>query len=631
MMAQIQKLSPLLANQIAAGEVVERPAAIVKELLENSIDAGATQIDVEIEQAGKTLIRIRDNGCGIPADQLPLAVERHATSKLNRPEDLMQIATLGFRGEALASICAVSRVCLQSAIAGQTAGWQVDVMGAEVELRSKPVAHPQGTTLEVRDLFFNIPARKKFLRGDKTEFDHIELLVKRVALSHFAIGISLTHNHKPLFRLKPASTQLEAERRIAQLIDAEFLASALVVDAQAGDLRLTGWMGLPSYARSQPDQQYFFVNQRAVRDRVVQHAIKQAYADILHHQRHPVYVLSLQLPFNQVDVNVHPTKHEVRFRESRQVHDFLFSSLHRVMAQTRPQDRVQRYTLAVQSSEDDEVAEPRPYNLTLKENISETENIFRTENISLISATPQPIHFPQPAFLPTQIFVQPSLPPQSFNEPNPAEVPPLGYALAQLHGIFILAQSAAGLIVVDMHAAHERIRYEALKAAYHTSAIPSQTLVMPRTINVSVAEAEIAEDYQSALLKFGLDVRRVGEQSVAIYSVPMLLANTDVENLLKAVLTDALAWQQDNGQLIEPTVAEEALTLLPIEQCVNQLLATMACHGAVRANRNLSIGEMNALLRQMESCDRSGQCNHGRPTWSLLSLSDLDKLFWRGQ
>jgi DNA mismatch repair protein MutL len=626
----IHRLSPLLANQIAAGEVVERPAAIVKELLENSLDAGATQIDIELEQAGKTLIRIRDNGCGISAEDLPLAVERHATSKLTQPDELMRIATLGFRGEALASICSVARVCLQSATAEQDSGWQIDVAGADANVRSKPVAHPVGTTLAVRDLFFNIPARKKFLRGDKTEFTHIETLIKRVALSHFQVGISLTHNHKEIFRLKPATDQLEQERRIAQIIGKEFLSSALVVDVSHGEMRLSGWMGLPSCARSQPDEQYFFVNQRAVRDRVVQHAIKQAYADVLHHQRHPIYVLSLDLPFAQVDVNVHPTKHEVRFRDGRQVHDFLFSTLHRVMADTRPQHRLdryegQRYEIPQAQEVDNQVAEP----------VSIFQNVQQA-SLPLTSLPLKPSVEPLASFSTdfSSSFKKPSF--SSFAPPSTAwtppvkaaEVPPLGFALAQLQGIYILAQNAHGLILVDMHAAHERITYESLKTAYHDNRMPSQVLALPRTLTVSVAEADVAELYQPEFKKLALDVRRIGEEQLAIYALPSLLMQANIEQLIKDVLTDALAWEQqtDDNEGEDTTLAPTSL-----QQYVNQLLATLACHGSVRANRSLSIGEMNALLRQMEACERSGQCNHGRPTWALLSMKDLDQLFWRGQ
>jgi DNA mismatch repair protein MutL len=658
-MPVIQRLSPLLANQIAAGEVVERPAAIVKELLENSLDAGATQIDIELEQAGKSLIRIRDNGCGIAADDLPLALERHATSKLHQPDDLMQIATLGFRGEALASICSVARVCLQSNTADQDSGWQIDIAGADADARGKPVAHPVGTTLEVRDLFFNIPARKKFLRGDKTEFVHIETLIKRVALSHFHVGISLTHNHKEIFRLKPATQQLEQERRIAQLIGKDFLSSALVVNVSHGELRLSGWMGLPSCARSQPDEQYFFVNQRAVKDRVVQHAIKQAYADVLHHQRHPVYVLSLDLPYAQVDVNVHPTKHEVRFREGRQVHDFLFSTLHRVMADTRPQHRLQSYAQAnatQHDQSDDEMAEPTANAYRLQQSslllneCATSENGF-TENALTASTSPgmstAPIFktdfsatFKNPTFGSTAFnnkILNPSsgpIPPltsksfadQSSSHQSSRDVPPLGFALAQLQGIYILAQNAQGLILVDMHAAHERITYESLKTAYQQHHMPSQVLAIPRTLNVSSAQADVAERYQQEFQKFALDVRRVGEDQLAIYALPSLLFQSNVEQLVKDILTDALTWEQQMDDVDTDTIAQ-----VQLEQYVNQLLATMACHGSVRANRSLSLAEMNALLRQMEVCERSGQCNHGRPTWALLSMKDLDKLFWRGQ
>lgn len=653
----IQRLSPLLANQIAAGEVVERPAAIVKELLENSLDAGATQIDIELEQAGKSLIRIRDNGCGIKAEELPLAVERHATSKLHLPDDLMQIATLGFRGEALASICSVARVCLQSATAEQETGWQMDIAGTDTDVRGKPVAHPVGTTLEVRDLFFNIPARKKFLRGDKTEFAHIETLIKRVALSHFHVGISLTHNHKEIFRLKPASQQLEQERRIAQLIGKEFLDSALVVNVNHGELRLSGWMGLPSCARSQPDEQYFFVNQRAVKDRVVQHAIKQAYADVLHHQRHPIYVLSLDLPFAQVDVNVHPTKHEVRFRESRQVHDFLFSTLHRVMADTRPQHRLQSYAAATHATDDcqsdrqcDEVAEPvvSGYRLQQSSLIFNGRAPLNASNSShpvesVVSASPDeaiaPIFktdfsapFKTPAFNARGFHALPTVPGMltpptiALASPTTTDTPPLGFALSQLMGIYILAQNAQGLILVDMHAAHERITYEKLKTAYQQQRMPSQVLAMPRSLNVSRAQADVAERYQQEFQKFALDVRRVGENQLAIYALPSLLFQANVEQLVKDILTNALTWQQQVDDTGADTIAH-----VQLEQCVNQLLATLACHGSVRANRSLSVAEMNALLRQMEDCERSGQCNHGRPTWALLNMKDLDKLFWRGQ
>ncbi len=624
-MSRIHLLSPQLANQIAAGEVVERPASVVKEIMENAIDAGSTKISVEVEQGGVKLIRIRDDGKGIDKDDLPLALSRHATSKITALEDLEAVASLGFRGEALASISSVSRLTLSSRAEGQESGWQVRAEGRDMEAEVSPAAHPQGTTVEMRDLFFNTPARRKFLKTENTEYRHLEEVVKRMALSRFDLQFQLSNNNRVVHQLKPAISEQMKERRIASLLGADFINSALNVDiaAEASGLRLWGWIGLPTYSRSQADQQYFFVNGRIIRDKLVTHAIRQAYADVLYNGRHPCYVLYLELDPALVDVNVHPTKHEVRFREGRLVHDFIFRSIHRVIGESRPGDRTQEATPG--------------FGTNLQQQVEPLNQSFEQQRISLPSESNSPGAFnfsayqaakPSQGQIQQQMAGYAALHPQTpgltaeissvgatLDAASTADIPPLGFAVAQLHGIYILSQSAQGMVVVDMHAAHERIVYERMKSAWESEGVRSQPLLVPVTLNVSEAEAEIAAEQADLFKQLGFSLERLAQESIVIREVPVSLARSDVSLLVRDVLSDMKVYG----------------TSRRIEESINELLGTMACHGSVRANRQLTIPEMNALLRDMEATERSGQCNHGRPTYVQLTMGELDKLFLRGQ
>lgn len=632
-MKRIALLSQRLANQIAAGEVVERPASVVKELLENSVDAGAARIDVEIEQGGSKLIRIRDDGQGINKEDLALALSRHATSKIADLDDLENIASLGFRGEALASISSVSRLLLasRSADATDSGGWQVEAAGQEMTPSLAPAAHPQGTTVEVRDLFFNMPARKKFLRTENTEFSRIDEVVKRLALSRFELAFSLRHNQRTVHQLQAAQSMQEKQRRIGLVCGPAFLEHTVYIDIEASGLRLWGWVCLPTFSRSQPDLQYFYVNGRVIRDKLVSHAVKQAYRDVLFHGRHPAFVLYLELQPTLVDVNVHPTKHEVRFRDQRLVHDFLFRSLHKALADVRPADHMETPPAGTESSSaspdgSGSPVQQVPLGLRLDESTGE------------LYAPPdaQPVSFSGPVgsgYTGSSVAAaggdrggwRPGAAPgvssladqaalyQRLSED--AEVPPLGYALAQLHGVYILAQNQHGLIVVDMHASHERITYEHMKNASDSQSVKAQPLLVPISIAVSQAEAQCAEAQADELGTLGFDIARVADESIIVRQVPSILARADIEQLVRDVLADVL----EHGR------SER------ISAYRDELLSTMACHGSVRANRHLSVAEMNALLRDMERTERSGQCNHGRPTWVYQSMSDLDKLFLRGQ
>lgn len=605
--ARIKLLSQRLCNQIAAGEVVERPASVVKELLENSLDAGADRIEIDLEQGGVKLVRIRDNGMGVDKDDLPLALSRHATSKISTLEDLEAIASLGFRGEALASISSVSRLTLISRTHGADSAWQVQAEGREMAASVSPAAHPAGTCVEVRDLFFNTPARRKFLRTEQTEFQRIEDMIKRVALSRFGVGFTVQHNQRVIHRFEKAFTDAEKQRRVAQVCGPAFIEHAVHIDFSSNDLRLYGWVSLPTFSRSQQDLQYFYVNGRVIRDKLVGHAVRQAYRDVLFEGRHPAFVLYLEVDPNLVDVNVHPTKHEVRFRDSRLVHDFLFSALHRALAQVRPADQLAAPAAPVVS--------PIPPGAELSEQTRMPLYSPGSVSYGFASAPPAPsLRDVRNQMAGYDLLRSPAPPPAALPD-TPADLPPLGYAVAQLHGIFILAQNAQGLIIVDMHAAHERLTYEYMKNAASEDGIKVQPLLVPVAVAVSEAEADCAEQYQQQLAALGLGVERLGPETVSIRQVPVILKNANVEQLLRDVLSDL----REHG------------TTDRIEAARDELLATMACHSAVRANRQLTIPEMNALLRDMERTERSGQCNHGRPTWHLLTIADLDKLFMRGQ
>ncbi|HET8849854.1 MAG TPA: DNA mismatch repair endonuclease MutL [Marinobacter sp.] len=634
-MPHIKLLSPRLANQIAAGEVVERPASVVKELVENALDAGATRVDVDVEQGGVKLIRVRDDGGGIDEADLPLALSRHATSKIITLDDLEAVGTLGFRGEALASISSVSRLALTSRTEAQEAAARVEVEGRDMDARISPAAHPVGTTVEVRDLFFNTPARRKFLRTEKTEFNHVDECIRRQALSRFDTGFTLRHNQKVVQSLRPAETDLDKERRIGSLCGQQFIDNAVIIDAEATGLRLWGWVALPTFSRSQADLQYFFVNGRVIRDKLVAHAVRQAYRDVLYNNRHPAFVLYLEVDPATVDVNVHPTKHEVRFRDSRLVHDFIFRTLHRALADVRPDDHL-RGAVAQSFSREAGGAfasgaapqNPYPYN-----------SAGPSSGSAPPGARSQPAHAPQEWKASDQMAFYQSLNegggvaaeprtadafPASASE-RPAvmptqpqgsdEEPPLGYAIAQLHGIYILAQNRTGMIVVDMHAAHERITYERMKRALADQDLKSQPLLVPVSLAVSQKEAALAENHGEELQHLGLQIERIGPETLAVRQIPALLRGADTEQLVRDVLADLIEHGQSDR----------------VQAVTHELLGTMACHGSVRANRQLTIPEMNSLLRDMEATERSGQCNHGRPTWTVVTLPELDKLFLRGR
>jgi len=589
----IRLLPPQLVNQIAAGEVVERPASVIKEVLENSLDAGARRVDIDVEQGGRALLRVRDDGIGIARDELALALARHATSKIASLEDLEQVASLGFRGEALPSIASVSRLTLTSRTAESDAGWRVSGDGSERMMTPEPAAHPHGTTVEIRDLFFNTPARRKFLRAEATEFKHIEDVVRRIALSRFSVDITLNHNQRALWRLPAAQTRAQRDQRIAKLCGQPFIEQSLFVEHAAAGLSLSGWIAQPTFSRSQADLQYFFVNGRMVRDKLIAHAVRQAYQDVLFHGRHPAFVLYLDIDPTAVDVNVHPAKHEVRFRDSRLVHDFLFRSLHEALADVRP-------------SVAEAVAEAAALSAA---------PTFATVSRDFTQQQPMPLrvaeHIETYAALHPHVESAAMLVPVMQSESDA----PLGYALAQLHGIFILAQNAAGLVLVDMHAAHERITYERLKRASEGEGIRAQPLLVPVPVAVSEREAALAEEAVNVFAELGLEIGRLGPEQLVVRQVPALLRNADVVALVRDVLSD---------------MSEHGISTR-LREAHNAVLSTMACHGSVRANRQLSIAEMNALLRDMEQTERSGQCNHGRPTWVQLRLEELDRLFLRGQ
>lgn len=628
---RIQLLSPRLANQIAAGEVVERPASVIKELLENCLDAGAKRIDVEVEQGGVKLLRVRDDGGGIPADDLPLALARHATSKIRELEDLERVMSLGFRGEALASISSVSRLTMTSRTADAEQAWQVETEGRDMQPRVQPAAHPVGTSVEVRDLFFNTPARRKFLRAEKTEFDHLQEVIKRLALARFDVAFHLRHNGKTILSLHEAKDEASRARRVGAVCSPGFLEQALPIEVERNGLHLWGWVGLPTFSRSQPDLQYFYVNGRMVRDKLVAHAVRQAYRDVLYNGRHPTFVLFFEVDPAVVDVNVHPTKHEVRFRDSRMVHDFLYGTLHRALAEVRPDDQLAppgATTLTVQRPTGQEAGEFGPQGeMRLSETVLEAPVAARAwQPGSSSGGSGGGYSYPQsrPEMPPLQeaqgtykAYFAP-LPEQSAPQSLPEstqDVPPLGYALAQLKGIYILAENAHGLVLVDMHAAHERITYERLKTAMACEGLRGQPLLVPESIAVSEREADCAEEHSGWFSKLGFELQRLGPETLAIRQIPALLKQAEATQLVRDVLADLLEYGTSDR----------------IQAHLNELLGTMACHGAVRANRRLTLPEMNALLRDMETTERSGQCNHGRPTWTQLGLDELDKLFLRGR
>ncbi len=611
---RIHSLPTQLVNQIAAGEVVERPSSVVKELVENCFDAGAKQITIDIEQGGARLIKIRDDGCGIVKEDLPLALSRHATSKISTLQDLEQVSSMGFRGEALPSISSVARLTLISRTADANCAWSVTADGSEKNFDPQPDPHPLGTTIDVRDLFYNTPARRKFLKTEKTEFAHIETLVKRMALSRFDISFTLSHNHKEILNLKAADSERDKELRIAEICGSSFIENAVKIEFAASGLELSGWVGLPTFSRSQQDMQFFYVNGRLIKDKLVSHAVKQAYHDVLFHGRHPVFVLYLTLDPTLVDVNAHPAKLEVRFREGRLVHDFLFTALHRSLADIRPEHLITQI---------DTIDPAQP------EQLSEHDNEPKPRSTFTASHSSRP---PQQSSLPLTVSESIRAYAALYPEDKPIEHQPfetsvaapsltstsnhpLGYAIAHIHNIYILAETPKGVILVDTHAAHERVTYERLKQQYHNGTVPSQPLLLPIKINVTSAEADLAEQEYEFFMSFGFELNRSGPETITLRATPALLRNIDKEKLIRDVLADILVHGLSNR----------------IQDNTNRLLASIACHGSVRAHRRLTIDEMNTLLRDMEQTERIGQCNHGRPTWIEFSMNELDKFFMRGQ
>lgn len=592
---RIQALPSQLINQIAAGEVVERPASVIKELVENSLDAGADRIDVTIEQGGARLIRVRDNGNGIHSDDLVLALSRHATSKIRSLEELEKVSSMGFRGEALPSIASVSRLTIDSCAEGESVGWTVRGDGSDRVGEATPSAHPRGTTVEVRDLFYNTPARRKFMRTEKTEFGHVETQLKRLALGRFEVAFSLTHNRREVFSLPLALQQAEQERRLSSLLGSSFLEQAIHLQREQAGLRLSGWVARPVFSRSQADMQYFYVNGRMIRDKLVTHAVRQAFQDVLFHGRHPAYVLYLELDPMLVDVNVHPAKHEVRFRDSRMVHSYIYRSLHQLLAETRPGHEVDTGSGEIMPLDSGPATPVRAFQRPLGLQVREQQTAYHSafEMQRPLPVTDDPIE-------------------QSTTE---EEVPPLGFALAQLKGVYILAENRSGLLLVDMHAAHERITYERFKKAMEQGQISRQPLLVPVSVAVSSREATLAEEHASLFNELGLEVDRLSAETLVVRAIPILLRGADAEKLLRDILSDIVVYGTSER----------------IRNEINTVLATMACHGSVRASRRLTPEEMNALLRDMERTERSDQCNHGRPTWVQLDMERLDRLFLRGQ
>jgi len=590
-MAAIRILPDQLVNQIAAGEVVERPSSALKELLENSLDAGARDIQVALEQGGTRRIRVQDDGAGITRDELPLALARHATSKIETLEDLERVGTLGFRGEALASIASVANLSITSRRADARHAWRIEARGGALA-EAVPAALEQGTVVDVLDLYFNTPARRKFLKTEATEYAHAEESFRRAALSRPDVAFALSHNGRPTWRL-PAQ---DLEHRLAEILGKAFRDASVAFDEGTGPLRIHGAAGLPAAAKASRDAQYLFVNGRFVRDKLLAHGVREAYRDVLHGDRHPAFAIFLELPPELVDVNVHPTKTEVKFRDGRAVHQFVLHAVQKALARTQPGGvaaapapspawlaRVTG-TAPHQDSVPLGVGEPLAFYDRLFGRAGNPAATTRTETV-LAEAPPT------------------------------AQAPPLGYALAQLGGVYVLAQNREGLVVVDMHAAHERIVYERLKLALDAAAIPTQQLLIPATLVATGLEVACVEENGALLAQLGFEMAALSPTSLVVRSVPVLLRDADPAVLARDVLHE-----------IAEVGSSRALT-----DRRDDMLGTLACHGAVRANRALTIPEMNALLRDMEETERSGQCNHGRPTWYQFSMADLDKLFMRGR
>ncbi|MDH3440449.1 MAG: DNA mismatch repair endonuclease MutL [Gammaproteobacteria bacterium] len=583
----IRQLPEHLVNQIAAGEVVERPSSVVKELVENSLDAGARAINIDIQAGGQKLIRIRDDGSGIPKNEIPLALSRHATSKISSLDDLEAVASLGFRGEALPSIASVARLSLTSN-QGDSA-WQVNADNGQISDPS-PAAHPPGTTVEVHDLFYNTPARRKFLRTERTEFGHIDKWIRRLALARPDVAFSVTHNGRSVLNLKTALDDEGRIRRIGKICGDAFASQVLSVQRESDSMALSGYVGLPTYNRSQADMQFWFVNGRSISDKTLNHAARHAYRDVLFHGRFPAYVLYLSMDPALVDANAHPAKHEVRFRDGRSIHGFVAQAIEYLLKDTRPggHDVIPLPANVIRSTVYQQSAMSLPTGSGATGAVSDALSTYQA--LTGVAMTETKL-------------------------PEAGAVPPLGFAIAQLAGIYILAENEAGLVVVDMHAAHERIVYEKLKDSFDDKAVIRQPLLVPTSISVSESEASLAEESAELFVRLGLAIDRSGPTSLVLREVPALLKQSDAEALVRDILADLRESGSSNR----------------VEDTCHDMLATMACHHSVRANRQMTHPEMNALLREMETTERADQCNHGRPTWTSISLAELDRLFLRGQ
>ena len=596
-MTTIKILNRQLVDQIAAGEVIERPASVLKELLENSLDAGAQQIDVEIEKGGTGLIQVRDDGEGIAGDQLLLALQRHATSKIADLDDLASVSSYGFRGEALASIVSVSQLTITSARADQKSGWQISTSGSIDDVQAEPAAHPVGTTVAIRDLFFNVPVRRRYLRSERAEMRQINKVLRQTALGCFSCGFSMKTAQRTVWRSGAAMTAEAREQRLAAVLGKDFIEQSISIAHQNNDFRLWGWVGQPTFSRAQSDMQFFYVNGRIVRDRRLDYAIRQAWADVMYNRQHPVFVLYLELAPDEVDVNVHPTKTEVRFRQPDAVNHFLFSTLNRLLSNLRPSTQPSPARL--------------PENMLPSQSTGTAANGNLSPGLTLRDGRQESASYRQLAEERSDdrgnLLQENSL--------DQTEIPPMGYAISQLRGIFILAENSQGLIVVDIHAAHERIVYEQLKNNYYRSAIASQKLLIPLNIEVSDSDADCFEQNQQEFTRLGFEISRSGEQSLLLRQIPELLNIKASERLVRDVISDL----------------QELGTSRRIDESLNNILSTMACHSAIRANDQLSKTEMNQLLRDMENTENSGQCNHGRPTWVSLSEDQLNRLFLRGR
>ena len=586
----IKLLSDLIINQISAGEVIERPASALKEILENSVDAGALEVKVQLEEGGVKLIRVADNGDGISKNDLPLALTPHATSKIKTLEDLQKIGSLGFRGEALASIASVSNLVLASRKLEEKHAWQIQAKGGRLS-QPEPSSLAVGVTVEVHDLYFNTHARRKFLKTEATEFGHCDETFKRIALSSPNISFTLQHNGKIRSHLRSS----DVTQRITQLLGSDFEQASLLISEQAADLHLYGSVALPTYSKSSRNAQYFFINGRFVRDKLIAHAIREAYRDVLHLDRHPTYVLFLNMNPEGLDVNVHPAKTEVRFRDPRALHQFIFHAISKSLASPHQNSETNNSVAAIN-------AEPIP----------SASAYVRQDPMQLGREISPPFHY-------QNLFgagIKAQIPPATtIAEQGQEEIPPLGFALGQLMGIYILAQNRQGLIIVDMHAAHERVTYEKLKLSFDNRTLSMQPLLIPVTFQGNGLDVVTAEENKEMLSNLGFEIAILSPTTLAVRAVPAILKDADVVKLARDILNELLEF--DTGQLLTNKR--------------NELLSSMACHNAIRANRILTLPEMNALLREMEETERSDQCNHGRPTWFEISLTNLDKMFMRGK